>query len=145
MLPRGIECIAELITRIRDFVCSKHCTQTTFVKTRIMCNKGHFAILNVREICMNLFLQLGPYIRKEVGIVRVAVTQAMHLLAEPCIVVRHRLYQRIEGINYFFVTMCGMRFNGAKVMLFFKYTRKIARIFIFFQIELKILASRAGV
>ena len=168
MLPRGIECIAELITGIRNFVCSKHCTQATFVKTRVMRHKWYFTILNVRKIGMYFFQQSFPYFREEVGFicVKVALNHAplgrtMHsswALVSPenrtnqlflrslqrphpqnkyCYAFRLRsqslLLQNlsypkclscIDELKCFFVSMCGMRFNEAKVVLFFEICKK---------------------
>jgi hypothetical protein len=63
--------------------------------------KGYFTIFDKGEIGMHFFLKMCPDLRKEFGVICVAVVEAMYFLAKPGIVVRCGFYQGIEGVHDF--------------------------------------------
>ena len=91
MTPRCGKSVNEDVTRVVHPVDLEDGLQAPLVKAAVMCHDGEVA---------NHRCNLRPDIREYRGVIRILGTETMHLLAEPLIVLRFWVDERVEGIHY---------------------------------------------
>ena len=87
----GAERVVELIVGVVHAIDTKDGFKTAFVKRFVVGYKGQ---------ALDKRLYLCPYLREDRGIVRVLLTQAMHLRTPVVVIVGLWLYEGIERIYY---------------------------------------------
>lgn len=92
VFSRGAERIVEFIVRIVHLIAAENGFQASFIES---------GIVRDQRQSLDEWFYPCPYAWKYRSIVGVVVTKAMYLLAEPLVVVRLWLYQRIEPVYHF--------------------------------------------
>ena len=109
---RCSQSIVKAVVRIVHLIDSEHSFQTTFVEAGIMSHEwdsGNLVsyiikILIRKEYLNNSFLQLLPYFGKHRRTLCITFRDAMYPLTPIVIIVRLRLDQTVERVNYLPIT-----------------------------------------